>query len=385
MSFWKKLLGFAGAPRTRGKDLPREPAHPPAEVRARTATARRGENATVAAVAASLDDPDAQVRSRVAQALVSLRNARSVQIAVTALRDGGVTARAEAVAILTRLVDACPHLEGKQAWNDAFQDGHTLVRRNGEWYARERFLDDAERALLGALGDPDDTVRQRAADWLAVDRDDGAAHALIALVARDDVWPATLHQAAARALGEMGEDAVEPMIAAVRAATQAPEDDDGACRTLLLLIPELARNRAQGAVEPLIALLRGRNALAAAAALGQIGDPRAVEPLVALYRTMDPMKSGMQVVAEALGAIGDARAVDALIESIPTSSLAEIKALGQIGDGRAVDPILRYLDDLLSDWTRDPDGEIRDEVLASLEKIHTPEAEQAVARLRRKP
>ena len=80
----------------------------------------------------------------------------------------------------------------------------------------------------------------------------------------------------------------------------------------------------------------------AAEALGKIGDPRAVEPLIPL------LKPGnyIETTIIALGEIGDRRAVMPLIEYLNNSTIndseeeeAAARALGKIGDPRAVKPL----------------------------------------------
>jgi HEAT repeat protein len=101
----------------------------------------------------------------------------------------------------------------------------------------------------------------------------------------------------------------------------------------------------QPAVEPLIATLgesywsvRG----AAAEALGAIGDARAVKPLIAALGDSDPFVR--RAAAEALGAIGDARAVEPLIAALKDREEGvermAIRALGWIGDTRAIKPLI---------------------------------------------
>ncbi len=108
------------------------------------------------------------------------------------------------------------------------------------------------------------------------------------------------------------------------------------------------------AVEPLIAVLGTSREIplvwvreAVVRSLGQIGDARAVEPLIAELMDSDPGVRETAVVS--LGEIGDARAVDPLITVLgdPSHTLREaaVTSLGQIGDARAVEPLLAILGD----------------------------------------
>ena len=128
------------------------------------------------------------------------------------------------------------------------------------------------------------------------------------------------------------------------------------------------------AVEPLIAALRGGKgdvsreiALheAAAQALGAIGDPRAVEPLAAALQA-----GGVSEIAVALGEIGDSRAVPSLIAALETKGFFVMtdaaRALGKIGDPRAVEPLISALND--------NHGDVRSSAADALGKIGDPRA-----------
>jgi HEAT repeat protein len=87
--------------------------------------------------------------------------------------------------------------------------------------------------------------------------------------------------------------------------------------------------------------------LAAAGALGDIGDARALDPLVAVLQDPDPLVRA--VAASALGRIGDARALDPLVAVLqdpdPSVRQAAVHALGKMGDARAVKPLTKVLKD----------------------------------------
>jgi HEAT repeat protein len=87
----------------------------------------------------------------------------------------------------------------------------------------------------------------------------------------------------------------------------------------------------------------------AAKALGDLGDSRAVEPLIAILKQKDA--KDRELAAHALGQLRDPRAVDALIAVVqqgkPQLTLDYLKwnaiwALGEIGDSRAV-PLLQQI------------------------------------------
>jgi HEAT repeat protein len=90
---------------------------------------------------------------------------------------------------------------------------------------------------------------------------------------------------------------------------------------------------------------------AAARALGDIGDARAVEPLIAALKDKD--SHVREATVRALGKIGDARAVKALSAALKGGDWlvrkAAAEALGKIGDARAVKPLIAALKDEVSD------------------------------------
>jgi len=141
------------------------------------------------------------------------------------------------------------------------------------------------------------------------------------------------------------------------------------------------------AVGPLIAALDvSRNVSCkrqeAASALGQIGDARAVEPLIA---ALNDSKSDVRLAAaDALAKIGDARAVQPLIAALYTTHGAA-EALVKIGTP-AVEPLIAALKmprRTMKEWLmRDVDFRVHREALAALVEIGTPAVEPLIAALK---
>jgi HEAT repeat protein len=114
--------------------------------------------------------------------------------------------------------------------------------------------------------------------------------------------------------------------------------------------PNVQQLKSKGDVDGLIEALGYQDdhnvRLAAATALGRIGNSRAVDPLISALEDQPRIR---EVAVMALGEIGDPRAVESLISALEDddwelrSTIA--KSLGKIGDPRAVKPLLNLLED----------------------------------------
>jgi HEAT repeat protein len=118
----------------------------------------------------------------------------------------------------------------------------------------------------------------------------------------------------------------------------------------------LGKIRDSRAVESLIDTLNHSDRYscqAAIRALGAIGDERAVEPLITIFKNPS---NPVHAAAEALGRIGDVRAVGPLIEALSQSerngSRSAAEALGMIGDSRAVEPLISAMREHCDKYTR---------------------------------
>jgi HEAT repeat protein len=114
--------------------------------------------------------------------------------------------------------------------------------------------------------------------------------------------------------------------------------------------PKVQRLKAKGDVDGLIEALDYQDdhnvRLAAASALGRIGDKRAVKPLIV---ALDDQRRVKEISAQALGQIGDPRALEPLIKTLGVENWevrsTVAKALGKIGDPRAIKPLISLLRD----------------------------------------
>jgi HEAT repeat protein len=271
----------------------------------------------------------------------------------------------------------------------------------------------AIKPIIGVLNSKDDLVRKYAVEALEKfcwQPDKSEAGAIYWIVKRE--WDRCI---------EIGEPAVEPLMAVLRdadkevclAAIGALEKIGGpqALESLCVVITEydedLIWQAAQLALEkigiqavgPLIARLKWPLAYSKKGrlvqTLGNIGDKRAVQPLVtALQDKLDYYCEAREPAAEALGSIGDEQAVEPLIAILRSQDVKKLrpvaaKALGKIGDRRAVEPLITALtDDCCVREAAIALGRICDErafepLIAALEtsSYHHEEIREAIARV----
>lgn len=136
------------------------------------------------------------------------------------------------------------------------------------------------------------------------------------------------------------------------------EDDSTKRRAAVRALGEIEDPRV---IEPLIAALEDENGIVRQAAveeLGKIRDPRAIKPLIASLG--DKYSWVRRAAVEALGEIGDTRAVKPLIVALGDEKAsmrkAAEKALVRIGN-TAIDPLIAALGDLNAD-VRTSAGEV---------------------------
>ena len=189
------------------------------------------------------------------------------------------------------------------------------------------------RLILHALGDPSPQVREVAIAWAARVLEPDV---LIPLVANGS--DAMLRNAAFAALERQGPYAMEAVEQAVTAA-----DADLA----MFACQVLGSIGADSSVAPLIAALDRSEVnvvQAAAEAVGRLRLREAVAPLVGLLQREPWLQLA---AADALGAIGDPLAADALLALVPDTMVAEpaLEALARIAASTAVPHLLGFLAD----------------------------------------
>lgn len=185
--------------------------------------------------------------------------------------------------------------------------------------------------LVKALKDDNPSVRSYAAGALGMIGDPKATDPLIEALKDKDPG---VRIAAARALGDLkAQKAVEPLIEALK-------DQDPEVR--MYVASSLGILESQNAVEPLIELLKDENetvVYSAVISLGQLKDPRATEPIC---EVMSRYANGHPGTALTVSYTNPGNPD---LSGSPDVLGVAITALGEIGDPRAIDTLLGLLAD----------------------------------------
>jgi HEAT repeat protein len=225
---------------------------------------------------------------------------------------------------------------------------------------------EVREALLGALEDPDPSVRTAAAAAAGQVRLAEAAPVLMDWLDDPD---ADVRAAAARALGPIGDSRSIPSLVRILGDNQSDVRRAG--------VMALATLGGDEVIVPLLGRLDDVDArvrLEAAQRLGRLGDPRAAVPLVG--RARDDAPEVRTAVYAALGELGDPRAVAALVQGLrdeaPDPRLAAIGGLGRLRSDEAVRPLAALL------AAGHTDGRVPRAVVAALGQLPGAEAREAL-------
>jgi HEAT repeat protein len=297
-----------------------------------------GDARTVEPLIATLWDEDWNVRCYVIQALGKLGNARAIPSLTTLLQSDQQSESREAVAALGQI-------------------GASAVD-----------------VLIATLTHTDETLREAAAQALG---EIGDARAVQPLIASFQDKSVIVRIAAREALGKIKSSQVETFIPLLRSSNAKvaasaldragwKPDVDETGIYYWIAKRKWQRCIAAGAlaVEPLIAAFGflqydDENAAGVATALGKIGDPRAVQPLIEAFQS--GLGELAQAAAEALVEIGDPRAIQPLIDALQDTSHCQAAA-------RAL--VLFYHQGHLADATRLAILAQRDAILAPHTDYH---------------
>ncbi len=209
-----------------------------------------------------------EVRTIVAITLGRIGDSRAVEPLIPLLTDFEMDVKIAAVEALGRIGDNRPV---KQLIEILEEDNTQLKDVTSE--ALEKIGSGAVDLLIIALNEEDNKVRAIVAEILGKIGDNRAVEPLIAALEDKDI---NIRWRAAEALGKIGDErAAEPII-----ATLSKEKEGWLKNELIIDLGEIGDSRA---VQPLIAVFRSRETnsrVAAAEALGSIGDPSAIPVLV---------------------------------------------------------------------------------------------------------
>ena len=280
--------------------------------------------------------------------IMSMEEKRDIQGLIRALKNEDYLVRKDAAIALKKVGDetAVESLIESMKY-EKWQDDYTVLIAVRENSAEALGIIGDKRAIQPLIGtlieDSDEEVRWKAAAALGKLNDESAVDALIAAL-KDKSW--AVRRNATIALGDIGDEkGYEPLLSSIN-------DKDWHVRKYAAIA--LGKIGDERAIDPLVKALNDEDSdvrWKSILALGKIGTP-AVKPLLNAFETDEWQVRGR--VAEVLGNIGDERAVEPLIFSLHNKKYKNqnkyvrgriVEALGKIGDERAVDSLIRSLDD----------------------------------------
>lgn len=278
----------------------------------------------------ALGDSEEKVRWAAARALGNTPHPAALEPLVAILNDQSLKVREGAVEALGSFVSPI----AEEALLSALHHFSSDIRAAASGSLGRMGTPRAISSLLQTLGDRDSCVRERAAKSLA--RIGEKAIYQIRQVLKDDNWHVRVRATAI--LGKIKTTgAVEPLIEALSDEVSHVREE---------AVKGLAERNDPKAVDSLIQALKDESwdvREAAAEAVGETSDPKVVRPLI------QALKQGVPGAARALGIMRAIKAVDALIEALGADDrsvrAAAAEALGEIRDARAVKPLAGLLGD----------------------------------------
>jgi HEAT repeat protein len=263
-------------------------------------------------------------KSPEAQRVLGAANRQLVQRSVRKLADPDPGVRAAAC----RVIAAYPDRSAVQPLIPLLRDGQASVRHEAARALGATKDAAAVEALLPLLADPAADVRSAAVHAVAACAGRQAVGPLIDALADKDK---RVRAAAVVELGQLGgEQAVEALVRRVRDPAEAPGVRSEACARL----GEVGGARAADALAEVLAggagAAVGDMRLFAALALGNLADPRAVEPLILVVRNRRNNSVVRGNAIRLLAALADARAVPVL-KIASKDAEADVRAAAEAG------------------------------------------------------
>jgi len=194
--------------------------------------------------------------------------------------------------------------------------------------------------LIDATADKQEDVRIEVIQTLGEIGDERAVKPLVYALGDESL---VVREKGASALGKLGRpEAEDALISALNSNTNLS--------IVCAIIEALGQIGDTRAVEPLIAFLNHKEAKireCTAASLGKLRDTRAVESLIAALN--DEQERVRWYAADSLGKIGDPVCVDSLIKLLSDTNArvreSAVTALGQIGNQQAIESLIKALQD----------------------------------------
>lgn len=315
----------------------------------------------------ALDAKDVHIRVSSAEELGRRGDRRAVSHLIRSLQDKDWHVRNAAALSLGMLQDPRALQPLLSALKDRKSKVQGSVREALSSIMEEMKKRNDVEPILALIENEDSDVRMIAVTSLKGIKDEKVPKALVNLL---DDQNESVHDTTMEALKEMGPDAVIPLIESFTM------NDMSIWIPAVRLLGEIGDNRA---VEPLILALKHPARILqyeAAKALGKINDPRAVEPLIQALSDNDTVVR--EAAAQSLTEIGKP-AVEPLIEALGERDLYVLTSatmiLGTIGDVRAVEPLV---DLLRTEALEHRSWMLRTELARALGKIKDPRANDAL-------
>jgi len=308
-------------------------------------------NPAVIPLIAACKNEGTDTRKYAVEALGNIKDARAVESLVAALKDKKTVVRECAHKALMQVIEGLKERrDEKQLIAMLEYEGPSLQIAVIEALGNIPKTHVADN-LIPFLGNGDSYIRKKSADSLKT-IGEASVVPLIKALYNDDIQ---IRINAAMILGDIGNSlAVEPLIETLKFKSRSSSIEPATLR--LEAAVALGKIRDCRAIEPLIPLLSDKNFHVrekAAEALTAIGE-KSVEPLIKVLSS----ENGAQVLAaKILGEIKDPRAVEPLIQTLLINAADNkswmyryeaTRALGKIKDPRAVDVLEIMLSDSAS-------------------------------------
>jgi HEAT repeat protein len=294
----------------------------------------------------------AEVRKYAVEALGHIKDSRSIAPIISALEDRKTMVRESAHKALFQLIQDLKEQGDEKQLVDMLQYEEPSFQL-AVIEALGNIPTSHVEKLVPFLGNKDPFIRKNAADALKKIGKIAVVPLINALYNSDDMQ---IRINAVMILGDMNDPlSVEPLIDSLKDKPITSSIETDILR--VEVAKALGKIKDTRAIQPLIDALSYENYNVkerSAEALTEIGEP-SVEPLIKLLRAQN---TGPQIfAAKILGNIRDPRAVEPLIQNLLLSAadnkawnfrLEATRALGKIKDPRAVDPLEMMLDDKVS-------------------------------------